>query len=184
MPSIYLSPSVQDYNQYVTGTGSEEYYMNLIADAMVPYLRASNIAFARNNPYDTLSQIIARSNAGDYDFHLALHSNAAPENLSGAIQGPDVYYYAESVPGQRAADLFADNLRKIYPNPSLAATIPNTSLAELRRVKAPANLIELAYHDNYDDAQWIISHVDEIARNLILSLTQYFDIPFREPSQE
>ena len=38
MPSIYLSPSTQQYNEYVNG-GSEEYYMNLVADAMEPYLR-------------------------------------------------------------------------------------------------------------------------------------------------
>ena len=85
MPSIYLSPSVQEYNEYITG-GSEEYYMNLIADAMVPYLRASGITFTRNNPNDTLSQVIAQSNAGDYGLHLALHSNAAPENMAGMLQ--------------------------------------------------------------------------------------------------
>ena len=48
MASIYLSPSTQEYNQFVTG-GSEEYYTNLIADAMVPYLRASGIDFTRRN---------------------------------------------------------------------------------------------------------------------------------------
>lgn len=182
MPSLYLSPSVQEYNQYVTGTGSEEYYMNLIADAMVPYLRASGITFTRNNPYDTLAQVIAQSNAGNYDFHLALHSNAAPENLAGALQGPDVYYYASSSEGQRAANIFANNLKAIYPDPALVATIPNTSLAELRRVSAPSNLIELAYHDNPEDAQWIINNIDAIARNLVLSLTEFFGIPFVEPT--
>ena len=43
MPKIYLSPSTQEFNSYVTG-GSEEYYMNLIADAMEPYLTASGIS--------------------------------------------------------------------------------------------------------------------------------------------
>ena len=38
MPKIYLSPSTQDWNMYVTGSGSEEYNMNLLADALVPYL--------------------------------------------------------------------------------------------------------------------------------------------------
>ena len=28
MPIIYLSPSTQDWNMYVTGSGSEEYNMN------------------------------------------------------------------------------------------------------------------------------------------------------------
>lgn len=183
MLSIYLSPSVQEYNQYVTGTGSEEYYMNRIADAMVPYFRANGIAFARNNPYDTLSQVVAQSNAGNYDFHLALHSNTAPENLSGALKGPDIYYYAHSGEGKRAADIFSAGLKKIYPNANLVATIPNATLAELKKTKAPVNLIELAYHDNREDAQWIMDQIDPIARGLVQSLTEYFGIPFLEPEK-
>lgn len=181
MPSIYLSPSVQEYNEYITG-GNEEYYMNLIADAMVPYLRSSGISFTRNNPNDTLSQVIAQSNAGDYGLHLALHSNAAPENMSGMLQGPDIYYYASSTDGQRAANIIALNLKNIYPNPNLVAVIPNTTLAELRRTKAPAVLAEIAYHDNPEDASWIINNIEPIARNLVLSVTEYFGIPFIEPT--
>ena len=45
MPIIYLSPSTQENNIYVTG-GSEEYYANLIADDMVPYLRSSGIQYS------------------------------------------------------------------------------------------------------------------------------------------
>jgi N-acetylmuramoyl-L-alanine amidase len=44
MPSVYLSPSTQESNQFING-GSEEYYMNRIVDAMIPYLRASGIDF-------------------------------------------------------------------------------------------------------------------------------------------
>ena len=86
MPSIYLSPSTQEYNTTVLGN-SEEYYMNLIADAMEPYLDASGITYTRNDPDDTLSQAIALSNAGSYDFHLALHSNASPANIAEANKG-------------------------------------------------------------------------------------------------
>ena len=39
MPIVFLSPSTQDWNPYVTGSGSEEYWMNRIVDAMEPYLR-------------------------------------------------------------------------------------------------------------------------------------------------
>ena len=98
MPSLFLSPSVQEYNPYVNGLGSEEYFMNLVADAMEPYLISSGITFTRNNPDDTLSQAIALSNAGNYDFHLALHSNAAPASLAGQLRGPDVYYYTRIRP--------------------------------------------------------------------------------------
>ena len=46
MPSLYLSPSTQEGNPYITG-GSEEYYMNLLADELVPYLGANAIAYTR-----------------------------------------------------------------------------------------------------------------------------------------
>ena len=48
MPIIYLSPSTQEWNEYVTGSGSEEYNMNLLADALEPYLLSNGIQFRRN----------------------------------------------------------------------------------------------------------------------------------------
>ena len=48
MPIVFLSPSTQDWNPYVTGSGSEEYWMNRIADAMEPYLRSNGIRFRRH----------------------------------------------------------------------------------------------------------------------------------------
>ncbi len=180
MPTIYLSPSVQENNPYIIG-GNEESYMNRTADAMVPYLRASGIGFNRNNPGNTLSQVIAQSNAGNYDLHLALHSNTSPENMRGVLQGPDVYYFTTSTSGRRAADTIAANLKNIYPNPSLVTVIPTTIQAELRRTKALAVLVEIAYHDNYEDATWIKDHIDNIGKNLAMSVAQYLRVPFVSP---
>ena len=180
MPSVFLSPSTQEYNEYVNG-GTEEYYMNLITDAMIPYLRASGITFSRNNPGGTVSNSIADSNAGNYDFHLAIHSNASPENLAGMLRGPDVYYYRDSTQGRRDAEIIANNLKLIYPNPSLVTVVPTTTLAELRRTKAPAVLVEIAYHDNVEDANWIKDNIDAIGRNLALSVADILGVPFVEP---
>ena len=178
MPSIFLSPSAQEYNPYYDNSGSEEYYMNLIADAMEPYLDASGISFTRNNPNNTLSQIIRESNAGTYDLHLALHSNAAPEYLAGQLTGPDFYYYTRSSAGRNAATVLADNYMKIYPDPSKVTIMPTSTLAEVTRTNAPAVLAELAYHDNPTDAEWIKNNIRAIARNLVQGLTIYFGIPF------
>lgn len=180
MASVFLSPSTQDFNPYVTG-GNEEYYANLITDAMLPYLRASGITYGRNDPSGTVSTSIELSNLGNYDLHLAIHSNAAPENLAGRLQGSDVYYYRDSLNGKRAAEIFANNLKLIYPNPELVMTIPTTTLVELRRTRAVSILVEVAYHDNYDDANWIINNIEEIARNLALSVADYLGVTFVEP---
>ena len=173
MPSIYLSPSLQPYNKYVT-TGDEQYWMNVIADDMVPILEQNGIAVSRNTSGMTLGQAIRESNAGDYDLHLALHSNAAPESLSGKLRGPDVYYYPYSTAGKRAADIIADNLRSIYPDPDLVNTVATTKLAEITKTNAPAVLVEIAYHDNVQDEAWIRENTALIARNLAMSVCAYF----------
>ena len=183
MPSIYLSPSTQEYNQYYDGSGSEEYYMNLIADAMEPYLNASGITFSRNDPDKTLSQAIAESNSGNYDLHLALHSNASPESMSGALKGADFYFYTVSEKGKKAATVLSDNYKSIFPTPSLVRAIPTMILAEVRRTIAPAVLAELGYHDNPTDAEWIKSNIDAIAKNLVQGLCEYFGIPFISPGE-
>ena len=177
MPSVFLSPSLQEWNPYVNG-GNEEYYMNLVADAIEPYLTASGITYARNTPSETLSQTIARSNAGNFDLHLAIHSNAAGSANSGQVRGTDVYYYPTSSKGKRAADVISENWRDIYPLPDRVKTVASASLAELKRTKAPAVLIETAYHDNLADAEWIQENIGVIGRNLAMSIAQFLGVPF------
>lgn len=180
MPTIYLSPSTQENNLYVNG-GTEEEWMNRLADAMVPYLVASGIQYTRNTPQMTAASSIAASNQGRYDLHLALHSNAAPESRYGQVRGIIVYYFPGSVQGRRAAQIVADNLKTIYPLPNQVRAEATTAIGEVRRVRAPSVFIELGYHDNADDAAWIKANLDPVARNIVLSLTEFFGIPFLTP---
>lgn len=182
MPSIYLSPTSLGGTPYPSGK-DEEYYMNQIADAMIPYLRANDISFSRNNPGDTLTEILDQSNAQNYDLHLSLRSNTSPERLVGVMQGPDVYYHAYSKSGQQAAALLGENLTSIYPHQSLVSVIPSTTLKEVIHTSAPSVYMEIAYHDNKEDEDWIINHIDDIAQNIVLSLTQYFHLPFQPVQQ-
>ena len=182
MPIIYLSPSTQEGNRYVTGTGSEEQWMNRLADAMIPYLAASGIRYTRNTPQMTAGSSIRQANQGYYDFYLALHSNAAGPGNYGGERGVIAFYYPGSSGGQRAAQIFANNLEDIYPEPSRVYTRTTTTLGEVRDSRAPAVLLEIAYHDNTEDARWIENNITAIAQNLVLSLTDYFDIPFIWPT--
>ena len=144
MPIIYLSPSTQENNIYVTGTGSEEYWMNRLADAMIPYLNSCGIRYKRNTPDMTAGSSIRQANQGWYDFYLALHSNAAAESNYGNVRGIIAFYYPTSTQGQRAAQIFVNNLRGIYPLPDRVNTRPTTSLGEVRDSKFPAVLLESA----------------------------------------
>lgn len=180
MPRVYLSPSLQEYNLYVNG-GTEEEITNLIADAMEPYLLASGIEFTRNRPEMSLGEAIAASNAGNYDLHFAIHSNAAPESLAGKLQGVDAYYFYNSPYGREMADIVTENMKQVYPDGEKVQSVATATLRELRRTNAPAVLVEVGYHDNVEDAQWIKENIDQIAKALAKSIADYFGVPFRQP---
>ncbi len=177
MPKVFLSPSTQEWNKYATD-GNEELYMNLLANRIEPYLRSCGISFVRNDPVRNVTGAIADSNAGVYDVHLALHSNAAPENLTGRLRGIDIYYAPKSSQSERLANIIANNLKSIYPLPDKVRAIPTYSLGEVLRTKAVAVLCELGYHDNYADEAWLKNNLEAIARNIVNSLCDYFGIPF------
>ena len=181
MPIIYLSPSTQEWNEYVTGSGSEEYNMNLLADALEPYLLSNGIQYRRNSPDMTAASSIREANSGWYDFYLALHSNGAPEGRYGQERGIIAFYYPGSTEGQRGAELIAQELREIYPLPDKVTTRATTTLGEVRQPRFPAVLVEIGYHDNYADATWVEGHMDAIAQQLARALTEFFGLPFIYP---
>lgn len=183
MPDIFLSPSLQPGNLYVNG-GNEAQYMGYVADALEPYLTLNGITYTRSRYPNTLSNAIKTSNEGNYDLHLALHSNASPEGREGAFRGIQAYYYPTSTKGKLAANDLVDSLKNIYPDPMLVYTVPSTVITEVRRTKAPAVLMEIGYHDNLQDADWIKANIQNIALYLAKGLCTYFKIPFKDVCQK
>lgn len=152
--------------------------MNLLADRMEPYLRSSGISFTRNDPAAGAVGAIKESNEEEHDVHLALHTNASPESLSGKLRGIDIYYAPQSAESERLANIIVNNLKNIYPLPDNVRALPTYTLGEVTRTRAVANLVELGYHDNAEDEEWIKNNLGLIARNLVQSLCDYFGIPF------
>lgn len=183
MPTVYLSPSTQEYNMFVTGAGSEEYFMNLIADAMIPYLEQFGINYYRNTPEMTAGSSLRDSNARNVDFHIAIHSNASGPGQEGRNRGTIVFYYPGSANGQRMADILVQNFQEIYPIPNLVRAATTTSLGEVTQTAAPSVLIEVAFHDNVEDATWIQNNIDAIARAIADSANEYFSGMEAQPSQ-
>ncbi len=174
MAVIYLSPSTQEFNQYFSG-GNEEQYMNLLADVVQRNLESAGVGVVRNDPDAPLADAIEESNLGDFNLHLALHSNASPVQFAGRLQGSDIYYYPGSSKAEKFADILAENMKQIYPNPRLVNARSTTELGELQFTKAPAVLIEIAYHDNPNDELWLKENLDEIGRVVADSVIEYLN---------
>ena len=170
---IYLSPSAQEYNIGYGDFGSEEYRMNRIADIVEKLLKEQGYTVYRNNPNERLSQIVRESNEINPDIHVALHSNASGEGFSA--QGPEIFANRPNTPGDRLANQIYNEIMQVYPDPTKGRGVLYTSsLYEIIRTNAPAVLLEVAFHDNPEDAQWIIDNESQIAQAIVNGINSYF----------
>ena len=182
MASVFLSPSTQEWNPYLTG-GNEEEYMNFVVDGMEPYLKESGIFFGRNDRTKTVTEAIILSNAAPYDLHLALHTNASPESRAGQMRGIEIYYAPGSEAGEAFASILQEEFALIYPLEGGVRKIPTTSLAEVQRTVAPAVLVEAGYHDNVEDEAWIKANIDSIGHAAARAIARYVSVPLMTPLQ-
>ena len=171
---IFLSPSAQEYNIGYGDYGSEEYRMNRITDIVEKMLRDQGYTVYRNNPNEKLSDAVRRSNEVNPDIHVALHSNASGEGFSA--QGPEIFANRPNTPGDRLANLIYNEIMQIYPDPPTKGrgVLHTSSLYEIIRTNAPAVLLEVAFHDNPEDAQWIINNEEQIAQAIVSGINSYF----------
>lgn len=178
----YLSPSTQEKNIGVGNYGTEEKRMNQVADVTEKVLKQHGFVVYRNKPEMTLAQVVADSNGKKPDIHFAIHSNAG----SGNNRGCEVYCHKFGGSGEK---LVRAVYSEIEPNtPSRDRGVKEgcnhygkgKPLYELEYTAAPAALIEIAYHDNKDDAVWIINNIEVIGTVIAKGILKYFDIPFQK----
>jgi N-acetylmuramoyl-L-alanine amidase len=178
--SVYLSPSTQENNVGVGNYGTEEKRMNQIADVTEHELKKYNIIVYRNSPSMTLQQVVADSNAEEVNIHFAIHSNA------GGGRGCEVYCHKFGGAGEKLARKVYDKIAPITPTSDRGVKegyklYNGKPLYELAYTNAPASLIEIAYHDNAEDANWIISNIENIGIAIVKGILEYFGIAYQAP---
>ena len=183
---VYISPSTQEKNIGVGNYGTEEKRMNEIADIVCPLLEYNGFAVKRNRPEMTLSQIIADSDAWKPDIHVAIHSNAVGGSGAGQARGCEVYGYlidGRVTNSQRLSEAIYKEVSAITPTSDRGVKngVP-LNLAEIVTVKATSCIVEVAFHDNMEDAIWIMNNIPRIGEAIVKGICNYFGVSFRKPS--
>ena len=179
-PVVYISPSKQDYNKGILNSGytTEKEEMNKIADLLIPILQNAGITVYRNNPNTDMSAWMNESNKVGADLHLALHSNGSSDHTQTGVY---VYVHDEESFAYSIASNLYDSIYNIYPfksnNNNHGVAFAKGSLGEV----APTNvkcgvLIEYAFHDNMNEAKWIINNRQKIAQATADAIIKYFEV--------
>ena len=172
MPRIYISPSVQEHNVGVGTYGTEESRMNQIADILQGILVKKGYEVFRNKPTMALKEVVKDSNLNKVDLHLAIHSNATGNGPNSKARGCSVFCHRFQGTGYEFAQNLYSELSKITPVNDRGISKGEDyfgvgkHLYETAYTTAPASLIELAFHDNTDDAKWILDNMQVIAESL------------------
>lgn len=171
MVKVYISPSSQEDNRGVGNYGTEEVRMNQIADVVERELKRVGITTLRNNPNMNITQMVTASNNFGADVHLAIHSNA------GGGTGAEAYYCTGSASSQKLAQAVYNNLAPMTPTGDRGVKA-TTQLYEVWATNAIATLVEIAFHDNYTDASFIVNNIQAIGIAIAKGVCSYLGIAF------
>lgn len=171
--TIYLSPSTQAHNSYADNLGTEEENMKALAVSLKSLLVERGFTVISNDSMTaglTLSEAVQESNSYNVDLHISLHSNASVNHQSGGLE---IWY--KDAKDKTIASLVYNELIEIIPSIYDSRGIKSTNeLYELNVSTAPACLIELLFHDESSQAQWIVNNTDLSAKCIYNAICKYF----------
>jgi N-acetylmuramoyl-L-alanine amidase len=179
---IYLSPSTQEKNIGTCDYGTEEKRCNQIVDVTEEILKAHNIIVYRNKPTMTLAEVVKHSNNLKPDIHFAIHTNAYDK----ASRGLEVFChkYSCTVGYKLAKEIYGvispltpTSDRGIKQGYNFYGT--GKHIYELAYTSAGAALAEIIFHDNPDDAKWLIKNINLVGVNLAIGILNFFNVPYK-----
>ena len=149
--------------------------MNDLTNYIERRLKEYNVKVYRNNPNGNINLWVADSRYFNSDLHLAIHSNGSVDHQSKGIETwineikSDTYSWA---------NLIQKDLYDIYydkENGNRGVKYSNGALGETRMTSFGI-LVEIAHHDYYDDAKWIMENKELIGNTIANSILKYYGI--------
>ncbi len=179
-PVVYLSPSNQDENYGVQKVGytTEMEIMNRVADVVQEELKNAGFVVYRNNPRLGIDEWVVESKRLGADFHFAIHSNASSRKTA---RGPEIHVDNEYSFSYSIASHIYENLWNIYSgndnyeyHRGVKYTRGNLGEASDHYLEC-SSLIEVAFHDEENDAAWVMNNLEKIGKNIASSIISYYN---------
>ena len=176
MLKIYISPSDQVSNTYAVGNTNEAVQCRAIAQYLDAALKRCGIDSKTNTTAGGSSGMSVRvkeSNDWGADLHLPIHTNAC----NTEVKGTRLMAHDLKGTGYKVCEAIMETLAPITPGTSDNITA-RPGLYEVKNTKAPCAYIEVAFHDNKEEAQWIIDHKEDIAEALCKGLCNFYSVTY------
>lgn len=175
---IYISPSSQPANTYAVGNTNEQEQCRKIAVALEKELDRCGF----NSTAGLSGTMYTRTKASNdfgADLHLPIHTNA----FDGKVAGLRIMVYKKGGEGEQIAREIMEMLAPITPGESDGISV-QPGLYEIQNSHAICVYVEVGFHDNAEEAQWIIDHTDDIAEAIAKALCKHYGVKYVETKPE
>ena len=180
---VFISPEDRAGNVYAGTalwngkTTNEKEQMGRLADDLEMALKRCGFEVI-NAQYGDMYDRVRDSNAWPADLHVAPHTNG----FDGTVAGTRVHCYP-SEKSRLIGRLIQERIAPLSPGTS-DRLVESTNLYELRSTHMPAVLPEFGFHDNPEEAQWLIDNMEAIAEETAQAVCEYFDVPYIAPEKQ
>lgn len=171
---IYLSPSDQYKNKYADGTHNEGEVCHRISGACEVYLKKAGFDVLRGKD-GTYVERCAEANKYNPDLYICFHTNA------GGGDGTLLLVW----PGNERNAL----IKSIYN--AVASISPGkddgiksrTDLYEIKNSTALCAYLEIAFHDNKKEAEWLDSKAQEIGKAIAKAVADHYGYKIQDEAE-
>ena len=167
---IYLASSNQVKNIGEEPFTNERKEMNLISDLIEKKLKENDFEVFRNDYLTSYSSYLNECKNKDIDLILSLESTSSINHNKTGLQ---TLITNESSNSFSLANKINNDLNSIKESKLIYTNnITGSHTSELDSIKSI--MISLGYHDNKNDAEWIVNNRDLIANTIANSIIEYY----------
>lgn len=145
-----------------------QYYISLIENELKECLNANGISYALGGNYP--DENLARSSQ---IVNISFGTNEKSEILPGETSGIHIIFGAGNPDSKRLSEIFKGNFKNFYSD-----EISTRIISEENAQNSVSVTINTGFADNPEDMAWLRDNTDSIAQAIVLSLCEYFGIPF------
>jgi N-acetylmuramoyl-L-alanine amidase len=172
---IYLSPSSQPANTYAVGdTNEQEQCRKIAAVARDALVRCGFDVMAGMD--GTMYTRIRESNNWGADAHIPIHTNA----FDGKLAGFRGFYYKANGEGHKLIKAIMDTVSPLTPGTADGVSA-YPGLYEVSNSSGYCAYVELGFHDNAEEAQYIIDHTQELGEAICQGVCNHYGVEYVAP---
>lgn len=149
---------------------SYEYYIKLIAAEIKECLNLSGISYS-DEPTPEMNEF--NDNRSE-TVQIIFITNNNPGIIPSDNKGIYIFFTAGNPESKRLATTLSKNLGNIYYNPLDVKIISENT----QDSTFPTVTIGMGFENSTQDINWLRENTEEIAKNIIMSLSEYFGVPF------